>query len=65
MLSGSSGKEKGSIKTAQTANLMFVFLNSIRQSDDMSIAFQRDTQTREQELSNDKRTKGSYQPKVY
>ena len=64
-LTTSSGKHLESIDRAHIVSLMYKLLTSSRDSDDLSIGFDRDRNRRKRELSNNKNIKGKYHMRIY
>ena len=64
-LTTSSGKHLENIDHAHIVSLMYKLLTSSRDSDDLSIGFDRDPNRRKWELSNNKNIKGKYHMRIY
>ena len=64
-LTTSSGKHLENIDQAHIACLMYKLLSSSRDSDDLSIGFDRSRDGRKQELNNNKTQKGKYHLRIY
>ena len=64
-LTTSSGKHLINIDYAHIVSLMYKLLTSSRDSDDLSIGFDRDCNRRKRELSNNKKMKGKYHMGIY
>ena len=64
-LTTSSGKHLEEISHAHIVSLMYKLLTSSRDSDDLSIGFDRNRGRRKNELSNNKNTKGKYHIRIY
>ena len=64
-LTTSSGKHLENIDHAHIVSLMYKLLTSSRDSDDLSIGFDRDRNRRKRELSNNKNIKGKYHTRIY
>ena len=64
-LTTSSGKHLEEISHAHIVSLMYKLLTSSRDSDDLSIGFDRNRGRRKNELSNNKNIKGKYHIKIY
>ena len=64
-LTTSSGKHLENIDHAHGVSLMYKLLTSSRDSDDLSIGFDRDRNRRKRELSNNKNIKGKYHTRIY
>ena len=64
-LTTSSGKHLENIDHAHIVSLMYKLLTSIRDSDDLSIGFDRDRNRRKRELTNNKKLKGKYHMRIY
>ena len=58
MLTTCSGKHLEDIDHAHIVSLMYILLTPSRGSDDLSIAFDRDCDRRQRELTNSKNIKG-------
>ena len=65
MLRSSSGREAKIIGNANNVSLMYKLKRSSKESEDFSIGFQRDTDTRKGEMNNIKKTQGKYQKRVF
>ena len=61
----SSGKHLENIDHAHIVSLMYKLLTSSRGSDDLSIGFDRDRNSRKRELTNNKNIKGKYHMRIY
>ena len=59
-LTASSGKRLEDIIHPHIVSLMYKILTTFRSSDDLSISFYRDRNTRQQELTNNRNHKGKY-----
>ena len=64
-LTTSSGKHLEKIDHALIVSLKYKLLTSSRDSDDLSIGFDRDRKRRKRELSNNKNIKGKYHSRIY
>ena len=64
-LTTSSGKHLENVDHAHIVSLMYKLLTSSRDSDDLSIGFDRDRNRRKRELSNNKNIKGKYHMRIY
>ena len=64
-LTTSSGKHLENFGHAHIVSLMNKLLTSSRDSDDLSIGFDRDRNRRKRELSNNKNVKGKYHMRIY
>ena len=64
-LTTSSGKHLKNIDQAHIVSLMFKLLSSSRDSDDLSIGFDRSRDRRKQELLNHKTQKGKFHLRIY
>ena len=64
-LSTSSGKHLEEISHAHIVSLMYKLLPSIKDSDDLSIGFDRNRGRRKNELTNNKSIKGKYRIRIY
>ena len=64
-LTTSSGKHLENIDHAHIVSLMYKLITSNRGSDDLSIAFDRDSGRRQRELTNNKSQKGKYHVRIY
>ena len=64
-LTTSSGKHLEEISHAHIVSLIYKLLTSSRDSDDLSIGFDRNRGRRKNELSNNKNIKGEYHIKIY
>ena len=64
-LTTSSGKHLEEISHAHIVSLIYKLLTSSRDSDDLSIGFDRNRGRRKNELSNNKNIKGKYHIKIY
>ena len=64
-LTTSSGKHLENIDHAHIVSSMYKLLTSSRDSDDLSIGFDRDRNRRKRELSNNKNIKGKYHMRIY
>ena len=64
-LTTSSGKHLEEISHAHIVSLMYKLLTSSRDSDDLSIGFDRNRGRRKNELSNNKNIKGKYHIRIY
>ena len=64
-LTTSSGKHLKEISHAQIVSLMYNLLTSSKDSDDLSIGFDRNRGRRKNELSNNKNIKGKYHIRIY
>ena len=64
-LTTSSGKHLENIDHAHIVSLMYKLLTSSRDSDDLSIGFDRDRKRRKRELSKNKNIKGKYHMRIY
>ena len=64
-LASSSGKEIEEKDNAHVVCLKHKLLSSSRDSDDLSICFQRSNAVRERELTNNKSTYGNYHVRIY
>ena len=64
-LTTSSGKHLEEISHAHIVSLMYKLLTSSKDSDDLSIGFDRDRGNRKRELSNNKIIKGKYHIRIY
>ena len=61
----SSGKHLENIDHAHIVSLMYKFLSSNRDSDDLSIGFDRSREKRKQELPNNKTQNGKFHLRIY
>ena len=61
----SSGKQLENIDHAHIVCLLYKLITSARDSDDLSIGFDRDRGRRQRELTNNKNIKGKYQVRNY
>ena len=64
-LTTSSGKHLEEISHAHIVSLMYKLLTSSKGSDDLSIGFNRDRESRKGELSDDKTINGKYHIRIY
>ena len=64
-LTSSSGKHLEEISHAHIVSLMYKLLTSSKDSDDLSIGFDRNRDKRKRELSNNKKIKGKYHVRIY
>ena len=64
-LTSSSGKHLEEISHAHIVSLIYKLLTSSRDSDDLSIGFDRNRGRRKNELSNNKTIKGKYHIRIY
>ena len=64
-LTTSSGKHLEEISHAHIVSLMYKLLTSSKDSDDLSIGFDRNRGTRKNELTNNKTIKGKYHIRIY
>ena len=64
-LTTSSGKHLEEISHAHIVSLMYKLLTSSKDSDDLSIGFDRDRGRRKRELTNNKNIKGKYHIRIY
>ena len=64
-LTTSSGKHLEEISHAHIVSLMYKLLTSSKDSDDLSIGFDRNRGRRKSELSNNKNIKGKYHMRIY
>ena len=64
-LTTSSGKHLENFDHAHIVSLMYKLLTSSKQSDDLSIGFDRDRGRRQRELTNNKNIKGKYHVRIY
>ena len=64
-LTTSSGKHLENIDHAHIVSLMYKLLTSSKESDDLSIGFDRDRNRRQRELSINKNIKGKYHVRIY
>ena len=64
-LTTSSGKHLEEISHAHIVSLMYKFLTSSKDSDDLSIGFDRSRGRRKNELTNNKTIKGKYHIRIY
>ena len=64
-LTTNSGKHLENIDHAQIVSLMYKLLTSIKDSDDLSIGFDRSRDRRRRELSNNNNIKGKYHLRIY
>ena len=64
-LTTSSGKHLEDISHAHIVSLMYKLLTSSKDSDDLSIGFDRNHDKRKRELSNNKNIKGKYHIRIY
>ena len=64
-LTTSSGKHLEEISHAHIVSLMYKLLTSSKDSDDLSIDFDRDRGRRKRELTNNKNVKGIYHIRIY
>ena len=64
-LTTSSGKHLEEISHAYIVSLMYKLLTSSKDSDDLSIGFDRNRGTRKNELANNKNIKGKYHIRIY
>ena len=65
ILTTSSGKHLEEIILAHIISLMYKLLSSSKESDDLSIGFDRSRDRRKRELSNNKNIKGKYQLRIF
>ena len=65
MLTTSSGKHLENIDHAHIVSLMYKLLTSSKESDDLSICFDRDRNRRQRELTNNKSQKAKYHVRTY
>ena len=63
-LTTSSGKHLENIDHAHKLSLMYKILTSNRDSDDLSICFDRNRDKRKRELTNNKNVKGKYHVRI-
>ena len=64
-LATSSGKHLEEISYTHVVSLMYKLLTSSKDSDDLSIGFDRSWDRRRSELSNNKSIKGKYHIRIY
>ena len=64
-LTTSSGKHLEETSHAHIVSLMYILLTSSKDSDDLSIGFDRNRGRRKNELSNNKTIKGKYHIRIY
>ena len=64
-LTSSSGKHLEEIIQAHIVSLMYKLLTSSKDSDDLSIGFDRNRDKRKRELTNNKNIKGQYHIRIY
>ena len=64
-LTTSSGKHLEDISHAHIVSLMYKLLTSSKDSDDLSIGFDRNRDRRQRELTNNKKNKGKYHIRIY
>ena len=64
-LTTSSGKHLEEISHTHIVSLMYKLLTSSKDSDDLSIGFDRDRGQRKRELTNNKAIKGNYHIRIY
>ena len=64
-LTASSGKHLENVDHTHIVSLMYKLLTSSRESDDLSIGFDRSRDRRKQELTNNKNIKGKYHIRIY
>ena len=64
-LTTSSGKHLEDISHAHIVSLMYKLLTSSKDSDDLSIGFDRNHDKRQRELTNNKNIKGKYHIRIY
>ena len=64
-LTTSSGKHLEEISHAHIVSLMYKLLTSSKDSDDLSIGFDRNRDRRQRELTNNKNNKGKYHIRIY
>ena len=64
-LTTSSGTHLEEISHAHIVSLMYKLLTSSKDSDDLSIGFDRNRDKRKRELTNNKNTKGKYHIRIY
>ena len=64
-LTTSSGKLLEEVSHAHIVSLMYKLLTSSKDSDDLSIGFDRDRGRRKRELTNNKNIKGKNHPRIY
>ena len=64
-LATSSGKHLEESNHAHIVSLMYEFLSSSMESDDLSIGFDRSRDRRKRELTNNKNIKGKYHLRIY
>ena len=64
-LTTASGKHLEEISHAHIVSLMYKLLSSIKDSDDLSISFDRDRGRRKRELTNNKNVKDKYHDRIY
>ena len=64
-LTNSSGKHLENIDHAHIVSLMYEIISSIRDSNDLSIGFDRDRDRRKRELLNNKTQKGKFHLRIY
>ena len=64
-LTTSSGKHLENIDHAHIVSLMYKLLRSSKESDDLSICFDRDRNRRQRELTKNKSQKGKYHVRIY
>ena len=64
-LTTSSGKQLENVDHAHIVSLMYKLLTSSRDSDDSSICFDRNSDRRKRELTNNKNVKEKYQVRIY
>ena len=65
ILTTSSGKHLEEVNHAHIVSLMYKLLSSSKESDDLSIGFDRRRDRRKRELTNNKNDKGKYHLRVY
>ena len=64
-LTTSSGKHLEEVSHAHIVSLMYKLLTSSKDSDDLSVGFDRTRGRRKNELTNNKNSKGKYQIRIY
>ena len=64
-LTTSSGKHLETIDRAHIVSLMYKLITSNRGSDDLSNGFDPSRDRRQRELTDNKKTKGNYRPRIY
>ena len=64
-LPSSTGKETEEIDNAHLVCSLYKLISSKRDSDNLSIGFQRSIEARERELTNNKTTEGNYHVRIY